>query len=267
MARVGAHLELARLRREALQNEQRLRAEAERANRFKSEFVSQIFHDLRTPLNAIIGYTALLRDGTDGPIGEEEKPALERIQRNADDLLQPVNNILDLARMESGKLPLDLAPIAIAPLLEDLSLEMKPLADRKGLSIRRDGLASALPSIVSDPLRVKQIVVNLLTNAIKFTEQGVIVISARDLPATEEIEMAVSDTGVGIAPEALSRVFESFYQAEESRTSGGSGLGLTIVKELVTLLKGRVSIRSEYGKGATFTVSLPYRLEKELEKE
>ncbi|WDT74284.1 MAG: ATP-binding protein [Candidatus Manganitrophus sp.] len=265
MARVGAHLELARLRREVLCHERELRAEAEtareeaqEANRMKSQIFSGVSHDLRTPLNAIVGYSHLLLDGSYGPVAERQKGALAGIQRNARELIKLVGDVLDLYKVESGKMSLDLSSVRIVPLLEEILIEIKPLLEMKSLSIQSH-LPENLPEIESDATKIKQIVTNLVSNAVKFTEKGGVTIRVEDLSKEGWVEITVSDTGMGIEPESLPKIFESFYQIEESRVFGGSGLGLTIVKELVNLLQGKIRVTSEVGKGSTFSVFLPYR--------
>ncbi|MDC4203595.1 MAG: ATP-binding protein [Candidatus Manganitrophus sp.] len=178
MARVGARLELARLRREVLCHERELRAEAEaareeaqEANRMKSQIFSGVSHDLRTPLNAIVGYSHLLLDGSYGPVAERQKGALAGIQRNARELIKLVGDVLDLYKIESGKMSLDLSSVRIVPLLEEILIEIKPLLEMKSLSIQSH-LPENLPEIESDPTKIKQIVTNLISNAVKFTEKG-----------------------------------------------------------------------------------------------
>lgn len=258
-ARVGAHLELARLRRETLRSEQQLRLEAEETNRFKSQFFSSVSHDLRTPLNAIVGYIYLLMDGTYGPVAENQKMPLDGIQRNVRELLKLINDVLDLARIDSGKMSLELSSVHLASIIEEITLEMKPLFEMKSLSIHSH-VPENLPDIDSDAMKIKQIVTNLVSNAVKFTEKGGVTIRVENLPEERWIEITVSDTGMGIEPEFLPKIFERFYQVEESRVFGGSGLGLTIVKELVHFLQGKVRVASEVGKGSTFSVFLPYRV-------
>lgn len=234
------------------------RSEAEEANRYKSRLVSNVSHDLRTPLNAIIGYSHLLMDKTYGPVAESQELALEGIRRNAGDLLKMVNDILDLAKIESGRMAVALAPVDIPLLIEEILAEIKPLLDQKNVSIQCR-LSGALPRIESDVMKVKQILVNLLSNAIKFTNEGKITIIARDRGELNGIEIAVQDTGIGIQPEALSKIFEVFYQVDGIEKPKGSGLGLAIVRDLAHLLKGRIEVVSEYGKGSTFMLFLPYR--------
>lgn len=234
------------------------RAEAEEANRFKSRLVSNVSHDLRTPLNAIIGYSDLLLGGTFGPVSEDQGPPLEGVRRNAGDLLKMVNDILDHARIESGRVSVEVGSIEIPFLIREVVEEISPLADQKGLSFHCR-LPDRLPTIESDGMKIKQILVNLLSNAIKFTERGEVRISVENREEEKGIQVVVQDTGIGIRPEALPNIFDVFYQVEGEEKPKGSGLGLAIVKDLVYLLKGNIEAESEYGKGTTFTLFLPYR--------
>ncbi|TAK08889.1 MAG: response regulator [Candidatus Manganitrophaceae bacterium] len=262
MARVGAHLELAHLRREALRNERQRRLEAEELSRMKTQFFSSVSHDLRTPLNAIVGYIHLLSNETYGPVAEPQKMPLDGIRRNVRELLKLIDDVLHLARIDSGKMPVARSSVRLSSIIKEMAVEMKPLLEAKSLSLQLR-IPENFPEIESDATKVKQVLTNLLSNAIKFTNQGGVVMEIKDLPEEGGVEIAVSDTGTGIEPEFLPKIFESFYQIEESRASGGSGLGLAIVKELVSLLHGKVRVASEFGKGSTFTVFLPHRFSTE----
>jgi signal transduction histidine kinase len=237
--------------------------EAEEASRLKSRFVSQVSHDLRTPLNAIMGYNHLLSAEIYGPLAEDQKITLERMQKNAEHLLTLINDVLDLSKIESGKESIDLVPVDIARLIEEILAEMKPLSNEKSLSIQYRSPRTPIV-IESDATKVKQILTNLVSNAIKFTDQGSISVEAGDQSEKGGVEITVHDTGIGIREEELSRIFESFYQGEDvaARSSQGSGLGLAIVKELVDLLQGEIAVESRHGQGSTFTLFLPYRLNK-----
>ncbi|MCG3115544.1 MAG: PAS domain-containing sensor histidine kinase [Candidatus Manganitrophus sp. SA1] len=234
--------------------------EAEEASRLKSQFVSNVSHELRTPLNAIIGYTYLIGDLC-REAGGEQRTALEGIERNAGDLLQLINEVLDLSKIEAGKISVEQGEVEMAGLLKELVENMGRLTE--GRPVRVDyKVAPDLPLIESDVGKIKQVLVNLLSNAIKFTPEGRVTMEAKASPAKGGIEVAVQDTGIGIKPEALPKIFEAFYQsdADSTREFGGVGLGLRIVKDLVDLLQGEIRVESEYGKGSTFTLFLPYRL-------
>lgn len=233
--------------------------EAQEASRIKSEFVSNVSHELRTPLNAIIGYNALLLDETYGNLGRDQKPPLKGIQRNAEDLLKLVNEVLDLAKIESGKMPVEIEEVDLAALIQETITGMQPLFDQKSLFIRFSP-SGELPAIYSDSDKIKQILVNLLSNAVKFTQRGGITITTTELPDKRGIEISVQDTGIGIKPEELPKIFSTFHQVDATvtREFGGVGLGLSIVKQLIGLLKGTVHVESVYGSGSTFQVFLPY---------
>ena len=248
---------------ERKQGEEELKArtmEAQEASRLKSQLLSNVSHELRTPLNSIIGFAHLLLGETYGPVQENQKMPLERVLRNSDELLNLINNLLDFSKIESGKLTLELQPVEMIPLLEDVLEGLKPLVEKKSLAIRLN-LSERIPTIESDPNRIKQVFSNLLSNAIKFTEEGEIRIKLKDRPERGGVEIAVHDTGIGIPAEELPKIFEAFHQVDGTLTRefGGTGLGLAIVKELVDLLKGEIQATSERGKGSTFTLYLPYR--------
>lgn len=252
--------------REAEEELKKKTIQALEANRIKSEFVSNVSHELRTPLNAIIGYNELLLDDIYGTPPESYKEPLQGIQRNAHDLLNLVNDVLDLSRIESGKMTVRLGPIDLPLLMEGILSGMQPLFEKKSLFVQFNKPA-VFPTIQSDPEKIKQVVVNFLSNAVKFSKQGGIVLSTKDLPEKNGVEFSIQDTGIGIKPENLSKIFEAFHQVDASATRefGGVGLGLAIVKELVQLLQGEIRVESEYEKGSTFTVFLPYRFERRKE--
>lgn len=238
--------------------------EAETANRFKSQLLSNVSHELRTPLNAIIGYNHLLLDEAYGRVDEEKLAPLQGIQRNSEELLKLVNDVLDLSKIEAGKLSLSVGEVRLASLIDGILEGMRLLIENKSLSVQLK-IEEALPVLRSDAEKVRQIVVNLLSNAIKFTRKGGITITAENRPEKQGVEIAIRDTGIGIQPEALSRIFEAFYQVDGNLTREfeGTGLGLSIVRELVRLLNGEIDVQSEYGSGSTFRVFLPYRLQAE----
>lgn len=235
--------------------------EAEEASRVKSQLVSNVSHELRTPLNSVIGYTHLLLEGSYGALGERQKPPLERVLRNADELLYLITNLLDLSKIESGKMALELGLIDLPLLLQEILVSLKPIIEKKPLSVRWNQ-NGPIPPIASDRNKIRQILVNLLSNALKFTREGEITIEIRNLPAREGIEVGVRDTGIGIPHEALPKIFDAFHQVDASvtREFGGTGLGLAIVKELTGMLKGEIRVETQPGEGSTFTLFLPYRI-------
>lgn len=229
---------------------------AEEAARLKSKFVSDVSHELRTPLNAIIGYTSLLLEETYGAIKENQKMPLEGVHRNASELLSLINNLLDLSKIESGKMEIATESVDLRKLLPEWLEGVKVLLNRKELAIRWE-IAEELRVIQSDPSKIRQVFLNLLTNAIKFTEKGSIAISARN--AAGGIQFSVADTGIGIKPEDLPSIFDPYRQINGlmTRKVVGSGLGLTIAENAVKLLQGTIEVQSEFGKGSAFTVFLP----------
>jgi len=218
-------------------------------------------HEFRTPLNAILGYTSLLLQGVSGELGAQQERNLSRVDSNARHLLAIINDILDISRIEAGKMPLHVSSFPIPALIQEVLAELEPLIQRSKLSVRVE-TARKLPPISSDRAKVKQIVLNLVTNAIKFTPSGVVTVSARHDPSVKEVEIAVSDTGIGIKAEDRERVFEDFRQADNSpaREYGGAGLGLAICRRLASMMEGRVELQSAVGQGSTFTLSLSVRL-------
>lgn len=246
-----AEAERARL----LASEQKLRAEAEEANRLKDEFLAVISHELRTPLNAIVGWTTLLRSGkADQQLFDK---GLEVIQRNA--LLQSrmIEELLDVSRIVAGKIVLDNQLLEMASTIEDAVNSIRPVADAKHITISTD-IQPDVGRLIGDANRLQQVVGNLLSNSVKFTPDGghITVTAGR---VGSEIELSVRDTGCGIEPAFLPHVFERFCQAgAKGRSGGGLGLGLAIVRHLVELQGGSVTAHSEgLGLGAVFTVRFP----------
>lgn len=233
--------------------------EVEEAARIKSEFVSNVSHELRTPLNAIIGYTSLLLQGTYGEVNDHQKSPVEGIQRNATDLLNLINNLLDLSKMESGKIPLMIESVDLKHLLPQVLENLRGMMNGKSIEIRWE-IQDDLTPIESDPLKIRQIVLNLLSNAIKFTEVGSITVTAAN--AERGVRFSIQDTGIGMRKEDIPYIFDPFRQIDGSLTRkvGGSGLGLTIVKNALQILGGKIDVQSEPGRGSTFTVFLPTRI-------
>ncbi|HWQ00425.1 MAG TPA: ATP-binding protein [Vicinamibacterales bacterium] len=240
------------LRRQAL--------ELEQASALKSQFLANISHEFRTPLNAILGYTHMLLRGVSGEISEAQRRSLARIDSNSRHLLALINDILDISRIEAGRMPLRLSSFRLPPLVQEVVAELEPILARSKLRLVTR-IPARLPALRSDRQKVKQILLNLLSNAFKFTPEGSVTVSASYRPSDRTIAIAVKDTGIGIAPEHQAKVFEDFRQLESSssRTHGGTGLGLAICRRLATMLDGRIELKSELGKGSTFTLRLPLR--------
>ena len=239
--------------------EQELRAAkeaAEAASRTKSEFLATMSHELRTPLSVVIGYTDILSEGTFGPLMEQEVSALRMIRRNAFELLDLITAILDLSRLEAGRLPLEMKEIQVPALLEEIKAETQGVWEQSKLAFVWN-VADKLPSLRTDPGKLKMVIKNLIGNAVKFTEQGSIMVEAHG--QQEGIAISVSDTGIGIPPAEVQNIFEPFLQVERSTTRryGGIGLGLHIVRRLLEMLGGTIEVQSTIGHGSTFRVWVP----------
>lgn len=226
--------------------------------RLKSTFIGMISHELRTPVNAILGYAEMFKEQVYGPVNEKQVNMTERIMANARRLLGLVNDLLDQAQLEAGKLSIKRKEVQLSALLQTMHEAMDHQSAEKGLLLAST-LDPALPeTILGDPLRLQQILVNLVGNAIKFTDQGSVHVRFSKHKA-DRWQMQVSDTGRGIPAEQIPIIFEPFRQAESGamREHGGVGLGLSIVKQLVTLMNGEVTVESQPGVGSTFSVILP----------
>ncbi len=234
--------------------------EAEQASRAKSVFLANTSHELRTPLNAIIGYSELLEEETVGHGHYEYALDLQRIKAAGRHLLDIITGILDLSKVEAGKMEVDLVPLKLASLMEDVRYAIEPLARQNGnrLQVECD---PSIGEIVSDPVKLRQIFIDLLSNAAKFTSDGEIGFYAglETGDGRSWIRIRVEDTGIGIAPDKFDTLFEAFTQADSSTTRrfGGTGLGLAITRRYSELLNGKISIDSQPGAGTVFTLDLP----------
>jgi len=230
-------------------------------NRVKSEFVATMTHEFRTPLNAILGFSELLRDGAGERLDDRQRRYLQNIRSSGEHLLEMINNILDLAKIESGKMDLNLERVSVGEVCRGLAAGFEPLVSSKGSALTVN-VGEDLPLVVTDEGKLRQIVYNLLGNAVKFTPAGGR-IDLRVSSADDRVRIDVADTGVGIPPEEIPSIFERFKQVDSSasRAYDGSGLGLAIVYELVRLLQGEVSVVSELGAGSTFTITLPIEID------
>jgi PAS domain S-box-containing protein len=238
------------LRRQAFQLEQ--------ASAMKSQFLANVSHELRTPLNAIMGYTHLLLEGVSGTMTPPQQDKMGRIDANARHLLAVINDLLDIARIESGKMPIQIERVRLPELIDEVMTEVEPVIAGTRLAVDRN-LSPDLPEIETDRQKVKQIVLNLLSNALKFTPEGSVAIRLQHEAGGDEITIAVTDTGIGIAEENQKTIFEAFEQANSSyaRRQGGTGLGLSICRRLSHILDGRITLVSQLGEGSTFTLYLP----------
>jgi PAS domain S-box-containing protein len=242
------------------QNEllQRQAIELEAASSAKSQFLANMSHEFRTPLNAILGYTSMLLQGISGPLAPPVAKQLTRVDSNAKHLLTIINDILDIARIEAGRMPLNLTRFEPGELLQEVVAAVDPLIQRTQLTVRCE-MGRRLPSLRSDRAKVKQILMNFISNALKFTPMGTVTVSAQHNRRTNELWLSVADTGIGISPSDRDAVFQDFRQVDNSPTRqyGGTGLGLAICRRLATVLGGKIELVSEVRKGSTFTLVLP----------
>jgi PAS domain S-box-containing protein len=232
------------------------RAEAELANRAKTDFLAAMSHELRTPLNAIAGFADLLDAEVHGPLEAGQRDSVRRIQRNQRHLLALINDLLSFARLEAGHIELTVERIRVSDVLSDLETLVGPQMRAKGLSYSCR-IPPDDPSFMGDRERVRQILLNLLSNAIKFTDPGgkIMVDAVRQ---RDRVALRVRDTGIGISAADVQRIFDPFVQPQRTLSSGhaGAGLGLAISRELAQMMRGDIEVQSELGKGSTFTLSL-----------
>lgn len=241
-------------RKEAEAAMRRAKEEAEFANQAKSAFLATISHEIRTPLNGVLGMAQAIAADDLSPVQRER---LAVLRESGETLLALLNDVLDLSKIEAGKLELELAEFDIAQLARGAHASFTALAERKGLDFSLTVEAAAQGSYLGDSTRVRQILYNLVSNAVKFTEAGAVRVSVEAGPIG--LRLSVSDSGIGIAPDRIGRLFQKFEQADASTTRryGGTGLGLAICRDLVELMGGRIAVTSREGRGATFTVDLP----------
>src|SRR3954466_13849596 len=255
---------------------ERLSSELLRVNRMKSEFLANVSHELRTPLNAIVGFVDLLRDGVYGPLNPRQTGPVERIEASANHLRHLVDQVLDLAKMAAGRLEVHTEPVELRPFVFDVASEVEPLMTEKGLSFSL-AVGATLPRIRTDPTHLRQILINLLGNAVKFTNDGGIAVRGklirRNSPngntellsssgsETLWVALQVADSGVGIAEKDRERIFDEFEQVNAGPRGDsmrrGTGLGLSISRRLARLIGGDLTVESELGRGSVFTVWLP----------
>jgi two-component system, NarL family, sensor histidine kinase BarA len=232
------------------------------SNRLKGDFLATMSHELRTPLHSILGFSDVLLASA-GQLNEKQARWVANIKGSGQQLLNLINDILDLAKIEAGKMDIRPEELSVPDLCENQATMLRPQAEKKNIELRTQ-YDSALPLIKQDAAKLRQVLSNLLSNAIKFTPEGGRVLLKAQVEGNE-IVLTIADTGVGIAPEDQGSIFEKFRQAGTplTREHEGTGLGLSIVRELCKLLGGDVSLKSELGRGSTFTVRLPREIKKE----
>jgi signal transduction histidine kinase len=236
------------------------------ASQHKSQFLANMSHELRTPLNAILGYTELILDNIYGETSDKMRAVLERLQSNGKHLLGLINDVLDLSKIEAGQLTLELADYSLKDVVHTVFTAVESLATGKQLKLTTD-IAADLPAGRGDQRRLTQVLLNLVGNAIKFTDTGEVAITAS--LADGSFTVAVRDTGSGIAPADQGKIFEEFQQADNSATKrkGGTGLGLSIAKRIIEMHGGRIWVESDVGRGSTFAFTIPARVERQVSDE
>ena len=270
---VGISMDITEYRKKAEEVEQRnlensrLMAQsvaAREASKMKSQFLANMSHEIRTPIAGVIGMSELLLDDDTGELTPEQKECAENIQRSANGLLTVINDILDFSKVESGRLDIEEVQFDLSVVVRDVNKMLSFAASRKGLQYIDDIQDPISWKVIGDPGRLRQVITNLLTNSIKFTSEGSVTMRVkvqRETPEILEVHFTVEDTGIGIEPETRQKLFKPFSQADSStaRRFGGTGLGLTISKNLVELMRGKISLESTLGVGTKATVSIPFR--------
>lgn len=234
----------------------RARDDLERLANQKSDLLSTVSHEIRTPLTSLLGYGEFLEEGLYGELNPQQIEVLRRMVQGGRDLLELINNLLDLAKLEANRIELHCEPVRLNILVSNAIEKIQPIAQRKGVALEALPIPEDFPLVEVDAMRIIQVLVNLIGNAVKFTEPGGSVSVGATLSG-ERAEVFVKDTGIGISAEEQKRLFERFMQAEQLQRYGGTGLGLAISRELLALHGGRIWVESIPNEGATFTFTLP----------
>lgn len=255
----GFNQDMLRLNRDLQQQKEALgrsKAELERLANQKSDLLSTVSHEIRTPLTSLLGYGEFLEEGLYGELDPQQIEVLHRMVQGGRDLLELINNLLDMSKLEANRIELHCEPVRIAILIENALEKILPLAQRKGVSLSALPVPEDFPLVHVDAMRIIQVLVNLVGNAVKFTEAGgAVEVGVRLID--DEVRVSVRDTGIGIPLDEQKRLFERFTQAESIKRYGGTGLGLAISRELIALHGGKIWVESSPQQGATFTFTLP----------
>ncbi|HEX9880076.1 MAG TPA: GAF domain-containing sensor histidine kinase [Candidatus Binatia bacterium] len=231
-----------------------------RATEYKSQFLARMSHEIRTPLGVLIGFLDILHSGTLGPVNDEQRTALDKMQSQSRRLQKMINDVLSLSRIEEGSVPLEISTFPLEKIMEPVRTLVDDLKRKSPLQVVWD-IEPDLPTLRTDAPKLEEILQNLIVNAFKYTRQGEVRIRIKNLAERRRVQFIVEDTGLGIAPQNVSKIFEGFHQIDATTSSQGVGLGLTIVKKFVDLLEGDIEVQTQPGKGSSFKVTLPHVLE------
>jgi signal transduction histidine kinase len=253
----GSHKELERRVAERTQELEKLNEELKNLNKMKSDFISSVSHELRTPLTSIKGYASILMTGKLGDVLPAQKERLEKIDKHSNSLVHLINNLLDIARIESGNVQMEMKDISIKEMLDSIVDIIIPQVKEKNISLKINSKIK-FDRIKVDPSQMERVFLNLLSNAVKFTpEKGMVIIEIKE--KNDDIQFSIEDTGIGIPPQDIPKVFQEFFRADNAldQKIKGSGLGLSLVKKIIEAHKGKIWFDSKLGKGSRFTFTLP----------